>query len=118
MKIQVIKGDVSDTYKFKREYDDKTVIKTLPQKMWITFKKGVWCKKCLFQKTLENNGIKYSEEDNYYRFRLESDDTCNLDYDTYYFDIAILNEQGEKKTLLNNGELVILTHYTEKNNEV
>ena len=52
------------------------------------------------------------------QFRLESDDTNNLDYDTYYFDIAILNEQGEKKTLLNNGELVILTHYTDKDNEV
>ena len=118
MKIEVVKGDVSDTYMFKRTDDNGETIKTLPKKMWITFKKGVWCKKCLCQKTLENKKITYSEEDNYYRFRLESDDTNNLDYDTYYFDIAILNEQGEKKTLLNNGELVILTHYTDKDNEV
>ena len=118
MKIEIVKGDTSDTYKFQRMYDDGTPIKTKPKKMWITFKNGCWCNEFLFQKTLENEGIKYSEEDNYYRFKIKSEDTCNLNYGTYYFDIAILNEQGEKKTLLNNGELVILKHYTEKCNEV
>ena len=117
MKINVVKGDVSDTYRFKRTYDDGTVIKTSPEKMWITFKKGTWCDEALFQKTLEK-GIKYSEEDNYYRFRLESEDTCDLDYGTYYFDIAIINELGEKKTLKNDCELEIGKHCTEKNNEV
>ena len=117
MKIEIIKGDVSDVYRFKRTYEDGSIIKTLPQKMWITFKKGTWCDDCLFQKTL-GDGITYSEEDNYYRFRLESEDTCDLDYDTYYFDIAIINEQGEKKTLKNECELVVEKHCTEKCNEV
>lgn len=117
MKINIVKGDVSDIYKFQRKYDDETVIKTLPEKMWITFKIGTWCDDALFQKTLEK-GIKYSEEDNYYRFRLESEDTCDLDYGTYYFDIAIINEQGEKKTLKKECELVVEKHCTEKCNEV
>lgn len=117
MKINIVKGDVSDVYKFQRKYDDGTIIKTLPKKMWITFKKGTWCDDCLFQKKL-GDGITYSEKDNYYRFKLESEDTCDLDYGTYYFDVAIINEQDEKKTLLKDGELEIEKHCTEKCNEV
>lgn len=117
MKIEVIQGDTSEVYKFQRKDAQGNVIKTLPSKMWITFKKTTMCKECLLQKTLEN-GISYSEEDNYYRFQLSSEETGNLDYGTYGFDIAILNENGAKKTLFNNGSLEIVTHYTHKNNEV
>lgn len=117
-KINVVRGDVSPVYRFKRTYDDNTVIKTLPKKMWITFKNGTWCDDSLFQKTLENKEITYSEEDNYYRFKLKSEDTCNLDYGTYYFDIAIINEQDEKKTLKADCELEVEKHCTHKNNEV
>ena len=118
MRINVVKGDVSDVYRFKRTLSDDVVIKTLPQKMWITFKDNTWQKKELFQKTLENGEIEYSEEDNYYRFRIKSEDTNNLDYGTYCFDIAIRNEEGEKKTLLKNGELEVEEHCTDKENEV
>ncbi len=116
-KISVVQGDTSPIYKFQRKYDANTPIKTLPQKMWITFKKNCSCADCLFQKTLEN-GITFSEEDNYYRFQLLPHDTCRLEYGTYGFDIAILNEDGEKKTLLSEGELEITKHYTKSCNEV
>ena len=33
-------------------------------------------------------------------------------------DIAIINEDGEKKTLFNDGELEVVKHYTKKCNEV
>ena len=85
--------------------------------MWITFKENSFDEKLLFQKTLEK-GINYSEDDKYYRFQLLPEDTYNLDYKKYGFDIAIINEKGEKKTLLNKGVLEILEHYTKKNNEV
>lgn len=117
-KIVLVQGDTSEIYKFQRKYGDGRVITTLPKKMWITFKKSCSCDEALFQKTLENGGIKYDETDNYYRFLLESDDTCKLAYGTYGFDIAILNEIGEKKTLLKDGELEIVKHYTKKCNEV
>lgn len=117
-KIELVQGDTSKIYKFKRTLKGGSVITTLPLKMWITFKRSCSCDECLFQKTLADGSITYSETDNYYRFRLESEDTCNLPYDTYGFDIAIINEQGEKKTLKRDCELEIVKHYTKKCNEV
>ena len=114
-KIELVQGDTSLVYKFQRKNGDGTVITTQPKKMWITFKMSCSCENCLFQKTLED-GITFDGE--YYKFQLQSEDTCHLAYGTYGFDIAILNEAGEKKTLLNNGELEIVKHYTKKCNEV
>ena len=117
MKIELIQGDTSNIYKFQRKNADDEVITTKVQKMWITFKETTFEDNCVFQKTLEN-GITYNEEDNYYRFQILSEDTCNLSVGMYGFDIAILNELGEKKTLLSDGTLQILKHYTKKCNEV
>lgn len=116
-RIELVQGDTSDIYKFQRKYKDGTVIKTKPQKMWITFKKDCRLNNCVLQKTLEK-GIEFNEEDYYYRFQLLSGDTCDLIYGTYGFDIAIINEDGKKKTLLKDGELEIDKHYTKKCNEV
>lgn len=117
-KIELIQGDDSQIYKFQRKDKNKEVIKTLPQKMWITFKKNCGVDNCLFQKSLEKGTITYSETDNYYRFQIQSNDTCKLPYGTYGFDIAIINESGKKKTLVKNGILEITEHYTHKCNEV
>ena len=117
MEIKIVQGDTSKIYKFQRKNLDGIVITTLPQRMWITFKETYAEDNCILQKTLEK-GILYNEEDNYYRFQLSAEDTCNLNFGTYGFDIAIINEQGEKKTLLCDGQLEILKHYTKKCNEV
>lgn len=117
MKIELIQGDTSSIYKFQRKDAFGETIKTMPQKMWITFKDACDCDEALFQKTLDN-GITYDENDNYYRFQINSEDTHNLEFGIYGFDIAILNELGEKKTLLRSGKLEILRHYTKQCNEV
>ena len=117
MKIELVQGDTSKIYKFQRIDINDKVITTLPQKMWITFKENCTCEEPLFQKSLDN-GITYNKEDNFYRFQIQSEDTADLPYGIYGFDIAIINEQGEKRTLLRDGTLEILRHYTGKNNEV
>jgi hypothetical protein len=117
MKIELVQGDTSSIYKFQRKNADGEAIITQPQKMWITFKDTCNCEDSLFQKTLDN-GITYNTEDNYYRFQILSEDTAELPYGIYGFDIAILNEEGAKKTLLKAGVLEILKHYTKKANEV
>ena len=117
MKIELVQGDTSSVYKFQRKDNTGKIITTIPQKMWITFKETCNCEDALFQKTL-GNGITYNEADNYYRFQLSSEDTCDMAYGVYGFDIAIINELGEKKTLLHNGTLEIFKHYTKKCNEV
>lgn len=118
MEINLVQGDDSKVYKFQRKsVVNNEVIKTSPQKIWITFKYAPENKNFLFQKTL-GNGITYNENDFYYRFQIKKEDTEKLYVGRYGFDIAILNEAGEKKTLLNNGILNILDHYTKKENEV
>ena len=115
--IKIVQGDTSPVFKFQRKDTNDGVIKTRPQKMWVTFKVDSKKEKALFQKTLEN-GIEYSDADNYYRFRLTKEDTEGLCYGKYGFDIAVLNESGEKVTILNDGVLLVLEHYTKKCNEV
>lgn len=114
--IEIIRGDTSPIYKFQRK-NESGVISTKPKKMWITFKKDCCDSECVFQKTL-GDGITFSEADKCYRFRITPEDTCQLRYGTYGFDIAIIDESGEKRTLLNNGRLEIVEHYTHKCNEV
>ena len=116
-KIDIVQGDTSPVFKFQRKDVNDNVITTLPQKMWVTFKTDTITDKVLIQKTL-GAGIEYSEDDNYYRFSLQPDDTANICCGTYGFDIAILDEMGNKFTLLNNGVLNISSHYTKKSNEV
>ena len=85
--------------------------------MWLTVKNDHKNDKALFQKSLDA-GITYDESDYFYRFSIQPNDTANLCYGTYGFDIAILDENGNKITLLNDGVLEILPHYTKKCNEV
>ena len=117
MTIELIQGDVSCIYKFQRKDIDGKIITSLPQKMWITFKSDYDNITPIFQKALFKD-ISYNQEDNFYRFKIESKDTENLSLGTYGFDIAIINENGDKKTLLNDGKLKIVHHYTKKANEV
>ena len=115
--IELVQGDTSEIYKFQRKDAKGNVITTLPKKMWVTFKETTNCSAALFQKTL-GNGITFSQEDHNYRFQLQPEDTENLDYGKYGFDIKIINEKGDKKTLKRNGVLNIVDHYTHKQNEV
>lgn len=117
MKIEVIQGDKSKVYKFQRKDDNDAVIETQPQKMWITFKRSIDDKDAVIQKTL-TDGITYSTDDHYYRFSLDEEDTNGLECDVYGFDIAIKDENGDKKTLLVDGTLRIMPHYTDTSNEV
>lgn len=117
MTIELVQGDASCIYKFQRKDIDGKIITSLPQKMWITFKDDFENITPNFQKSLFS-GISFDPQDNYYRFKIDAKDTENLALGTYGFDIAIINENGDKKTLLNDGKLKIVHHYTKKANEV
>ncbi len=118
MNIELTRGDTSEVYMFKRTDENDKVITTKAKKVWVTFKTSNECDKALFQKTLENGGVTFSEEDYYYRFRLEAEDTCHLMCGDYVFDIAIINELGEKKTLKKDCVLTLTGNCTHKKNEV
>lgn len=113
--MEITRGDYK-IFKFKRTRKDKTIITELPDKMYITFKNNTTTSKALFQKTLANNSIKYSEEDNYYRFEILPEDTNNLAYSKYYFDIEIIND--DKPRTIYKGFLDVTEECTHKANEV
>lgn len=116
--IELVKGDDSEDYSFQRKNANDEIIKTLPQKMWITFKQDTDDDaEVLIQKTLED-GITFNEETSTYSFYITSEESYSLDYGFYGFDIAIRNERGRKRTLKNDGVLRITDHYTDKENEV
>lgn len=116
--IELIQGDDSPVYKFQRKDKHGNVITTLPKEMWITFKQSCCHEECLFQKKLSSGEITFDNTDNYYKFQILSDDTSSIPYGVYGFDIAIRNEQNRKITLLPEGQLIVVKHYTKKCNEV
>lgn len=97
MNIKLNRGDTKQLKfnvldKSKKQITDFTEI-------YFTLKKNHVTSNVLIQKKLSNGGIKLGE-DNYYHFVLNSEDTANLDYDTYVFDIELIIGNTYKKTYL------------------
>ena len=115
--MEITRGDYKP-FKFKRtRKSDGSVITDLPKEIYATFKINSHIEESLFQKKLSDNSITYSKEDNYYRFALLPEDTNNLSYDTYYFDIEVLIEDNKPRTILKD-VLEVTEEYTHKVNEV
>ena len=96
-------------FQIKTENDE--IIKEKVDEMYITFKYSPKSQeKVLFQKRLDNNTIIFTENDYYYRFTIDPDDTENLDITTYYFDIDI--KRKEKRDTIGYGTLTITKKVT------
>ena len=114
MIIKLIRGDTKKI-KFQRKTKNKVVITEKPDKMYFTVKKSYYHKDVLFQKKLDEDII-YNEQDNYYYLTIESNDTDELDYDKYVFDIEIIN--NNEKKIIAIGELMLDKEVTFAKNEV
>lgn len=88
MDLEMIRGD---TYilKYQRKDFDGEVIKKKPDKMWFTVKKNYKTSEKAIEKTLEDENIFFNEDDYYYRIILEHEDTKDLKYKTYVFDVQV-----------------------------
>ena len=89
--LEMIRGDTL-RFKFQRKTEQEEVIKEPVDEMYITFKKSVYSKGFLFQKSLKDKTITYDETTGYYRIVIEPKDTENLSYDDYVFDIEITTD--------------------------
>ena len=88
--MNLIRGDTLNL-KFKRIDRNGEVIKEKPEKLFFTVKNSYYDKDYLFQKSLEKGTISYDENDNYYRFTIEPEDTNNLIFGKYVYDIEVVN---------------------------
>ena len=113
--ISIPRGDYR-AIKFKIKNEDDTDIDFDIDEIYITFKENHYTKEILFQKKLSTKDI-VKEDDGYYHFAIKPEDTEKLNYDEYYFDIGICNENPKiKQTVL--GKLKITEEVTHKENEV
>lgn len=113
--MRFIRGDTFE-FKFQRKTKDKQVITEKPDKMYFTVKKNDKENDYIFQKRLDNNTISYDETTNYYTITIDSSDTDNLDYGTYYYDIEIITNNKVKTISI--GTLSITSEITFSSNEV
>lgn len=110
----ITRGDYK-LFKFQRKNKNKEVITDLPNKMYFTVKDSSYKKQVLFQKTL-TNGITYTQ-DNYYHIEILPEDTNNLDYGDYKYDIEIIYDDNKPKTIKKD-IFTIDDEVTHKENEV
>jgi protein associated with RNAse G/E len=110
--MRIIRGD-SKTITFQRKNKNGEVIAEKPDKMYLTIKQNEYEKQALIQKTFDN-GIRFENSTYYVDFVPE--DTDNLSFGDYIYDIEIIKD-GKPKTIKVD-EFVINKEVTHKENEV
>ena len=105
--ISVVKGD-NASFPLERRDSEDNLILTKANQLVITCKANEYTDDVIFQKKLSDGSITF--EDGVYTFEINGNDTENLDYGLYYFDIVIFDEKGNKKTLLID-ELSVTKHF-------
>lgn len=114
--MEIIRGNTK-YFKFQRKYKHtQEVIEKLPDNLYFTIKYSDNTDDVLIQKKL-NAGIEYNNQDNYYYITIDFDDTENLPYGKYYFDIKVIKNTNYKQTIAR-GELEITSQITRAINEV
>lgn len=111
--MQITRGDY-DVIPFIRMDENDNVIKDIPEKVYFTVKKDANDKDALLQKTL-GDGITIDENFNY-NIEFTPDDTNNLSFGLYVYDICIKN--GDKPSTIHKGYFEVTYEVTHKNNEV
>ena len=115
MDFEFPRGDTKPLLKFKLlDKNGEEIELSNTDKLYFTVKKDAYSTDVVIQKT-RGNGITITE-DGYIHIRLESDDTAELDYGTYGYDISIKTESGIVKTLTI-GTITLTEEYTFKGDE-
>lgn len=114
--IEMVRGD---TQKIRicrsRDEEGKEIIKEKVDSLFFSVKENDVTKKLLFQKKLSDNTITYTD-DGYYHIVIKPEDTDDLVYGTYFFDIERII--GDDVKTFVEGELKIKSEITHRENEV
>lgn len=93
--MEMTRGDNFDI-RFQRRNDRKEIITTPADEVYFTVKKNYYDKNFVFQKKLNNGTITFNEEDYFYYMSVVPEDTNNLSYGDYVYDIEIIVESKVK----------------------
>lgn len=102
--MKFVRGDTY-CFKFQRKNENGEVIKEQPDQLYFTVKYDYGTKKIELQKSLKYNGITYSEEENMYHVRIENEDTRNMAYGSYVYDIQVIT--GDYVKTISKGEFIL-----------
>lgn len=111
--MQITRGDY-DIIPFVRKDSNGNIITDIPEKVYFTVKKDANDKDALLQKRL-NDGITIDDDFNY-NIEFKPDDTNNLQFGTYVYDICIKN--GDRPSTIHKGYFEVTYEVTHKDNEV
>ena len=114
MQIKMPRGDYR---KVKFQIKDKSgeLANIDFKEIYITFKESTSTKEMLFQKRLSKGDI-VKNDDGYYHFEILPEETDNLDYAPYYFDIELYNDDPLIKQTVT-GQLILTEEITFASNE-
>lgn len=87
-KLEQTRGDTR-SYCFQRKDANGNVITDTPDSLYFTVKTSFNIRAFVLQKTLEDMTM---DEDGTYHFTIEPEDTENLDYGAYAFDIQVTQD--------------------------
>lgn len=100
--ISQTRGDTKK-YKFQRKNADGTIILNMPNKLFFTVKQDYTDDKVLIQKRLPDDFT--MDEDGTWHFTVLPEDTNNLNYGEYVFDVEVITD-GVKTTIAKGGFVI------------
>lgn len=107
----MVRGD-SKAYKFQRKDREGNILTDTPTTLFFTVKTSFKTQEYVLQKNLENM---YITQDGYWHFALNPEDTEDLPYGKYCWDIQVV--QDGFKTTIARGYLELTNESTWKENE-
>lgn len=106
--MRITRGDTKNLA-FTRKDGNGAVIESIPDEVWFTVKENCTTEKKLIQKTFTSEDITIDE--NYqYHFTIAHEDTKDLDYGEYVYDIQI--KSGNYIKTIAKDELIIESEVT------
>lgn len=111
--MEMTRGD-SGYFYFQRLDDNGDPITVKADHCWFTVKTNDMQKEPVIQKTIEDMTF---DDDGTYHITILPEDTNELQYGEYIYDIEVLNEDGYKKTI-SKGIFELTWESTFANNEV
>ena len=109
--MEIVRGDTK-ALKFQRKMDGEPIL-IKADKVYFTVKKSTRDKEALFQKTITDMSF---DSEGVYHFIIEPDDTNNLSYGDYVYDLEVII--GNYKKTISIGIFEIESEVTFPRNEV
>lgn len=106
--IEFTRGDTY-YFRFQRLDSDKNVITDIAEKLWFTVKSDYSSSTPVIQKTIADETIKY-DDDYFYHIVINSEDTRDLKYGEYVYDIQVMN--GDVVKTIAKGNLTLTKEVT------